>query len=125
MILGAGQVERALQSLTQATALVLTCRHLPIKGGLRLDSLFCMYHVSSRSLAELVRAMKLKSGVEDDLKEDTHHHHQLPSVDNHHHQLPSILETDPAVAQAVRSAEPFYPQPMLPQVGPRTKFVFF
>ena len=73
--------------------------------------------------------MKLKSGVEDDLKEDSsvdnQHHHQLSSVDNHHHQLPSILETDPAVAQAVRSAEPFYPQPMLPQVGPRIKFVFF
>ena len=68
-----------------------------------------MSHVSSRSLAELVRAMKLKSGVEDELKEDSsvdnQHHHQLSSVDNHHHQLPSILETDPAVAQAVRSAE--------------------
>ena len=89
-----------------------------------------MSHVSSRSLAELVRAMKLKSGVEDELKEDSsvdnHHlHHQQPPVDNHHHQLPSILETDPAVAQAVRSAEPFYPQPMLPQVGPQIKLVFF
>jgi len=63
------------------------------------------------SLAELVRAMKLKSGDEEELKEgqDSSVHHQ--------HQLPSILETDPAVAQAVRSAEPFYPQPMMPQ-GP-------
>merc|ERR1719430_34893 len=38
-----------------------------------------------QSLAELVRAMKLKSGVEDELKEnssvDNEHHHQLPSVD--------------------------------------------
>ena len=60
----------------------------------------------SRSLAELVRAMKLKSGGEEGSKEDN------PTQ----HQLPSILETDPAVAQAVRSSEPFYPQPMMPQV---------
>jgi len=61
------------------------------------------------SLAELVRAMKLKSGGEEGLKEDSLVHPQ--------HQLPSILETDPAVAEAVRSAEPFHPQPMMPQ-GP-------
>jgi len=59
------------------------------------------------SLAELVRAMKLKSGGEEGLKEEN----------SGQHQLPSIVETDPAVAQAVRSAEPFYPQPMMPQ-GP-------
>merc|ERR1712112_292739 len=58
-----------------------------------------------------------EDGLKEDNSVDNHHHHQLPSVDNHHHQLPSILETDPAVAQAVSSAEPFYPQPMLPQ-GP-------
>lgn len=53
--------------------------------------------------------MKLKSGVDDGLKED-----QDSSVQQQ--PLPSISETDPAVAQAVRSAEPFYPQPMMPQV---------
>ena len=61
------------------------------------------------SLAQLVRAMKLKSGPEEELRDGHHVHHQ--------HQLPSILETDPAVAQAVRSAEPFYPQPIMPQVS--------
>ena len=68
-----------------------------------------LFMFPSRSLAELVRAMKLKSGDEEGLKEDSSVHHQ--------HQLPSIVETDPAVAQAVRSAEPFYPQPMMPQVS--------
>ena len=63
----------------------------------------------SQSLAELVRAMKLKSRDEEGGKEDSSVHHQ--------HQLPSIVETDPAVARAVRSAEPFYPQPMMPQVS--------
>ena len=51
--------------------------------------------------------MKLKSGGEEGLKEEN----------SGQHQLPSIVETDPAVAQAVRSAEPFYPQPMMPQVS--------
>ena len=51
--------------------------------------------------------MKLKSGGEEGMKEDGLVHRQ--------HQLPSIFETDPAVAQAVRSAEPFYPQPMMLQ----------
>ena len=68
-----------------------------------------MSHVSSRSLAELVRAMKLKSVGEGELREEISGHHQ--------HQLPSIVEADPAVAQAVRSAEPFYPQLMMPQVS--------
>ena len=53
--------------------------------------------------------MKLKSGGEEGLKEENSGQHQ--------HRLPSIVETDPAVAQAVRSAEPFYPQPMMPQVS--------
>ena len=53
--------------------------------------------------------MKLKSGGEEGLKEDSLVHPQ--------HQLPSILETDPAVAEAVRSAEPFHPQPMMPQAS--------
>ena len=70
-----------------------------------------MSQVSSPSLAELVRAMKLKSGGEEGLKES-----EQDSSFHHQHQLPSITETDPAVAQAVRSAEPFYPQPMMPQV---------
>ena len=53
--------------------------------------------------------MKLKSVGEGELREEISGHHQ--------HQLPSIVEADPAVAQAVRSAEPFYPQLMMPQVS--------
>ena len=62
------------------------------------------------SLAELVRSMKLKSGGQEGFKGS-----DGGSVLQH--QLPPISETDPAVAEAVRSPDPLFPQPLMPQ-GP-------
>merc|ERR1719447_1325901 len=62
------------------------------------------------SLAELVRSMKLKSGGQEGFKGN-----DGGSVLQH--QLPPISETDPAVAEAVTSPDPLFPQPLMPQ-GP-------
>ena len=62
------------------------------------------------SLAELLRSMKLKSGGQEGFKGS-----DGGSVLQH--QLPPISETDPAVAEAVRSPDPLFPQPLMPQ-GP-------
>merc|ERR1719282_977133 len=62
------------------------------------------------SLAELVRSMKLKSGGQEGFKGGDGGSVLQP-------QLPPISETDPAVAEAVRSPDPLFPQPLMPQ-GP-------